>query len=92
IWAGQNGKLIADLPGTPPDRAYVLAWSPDGTLLATANTADFAVRVWDVTAQQVVATLTGHTDYVNALAWSPDGQLLASGSSDGTVRLWQLSR
>ncbi|MEK7785058.1 MAG: hypothetical protein AAB658_06470 [Chloroflexota bacterium] len=92
IWAVQNGKPIADLPGTPPDRAYVLAWSPDGTLLATANTADFAVRVWDVTAQQVVATLTGHTDYVNALAWSPDGQLLASGSSDGTVRLWQLSR
>jgi len=32
--------------------------------------------------------LTGHEDKVNSIAYSPDSLFLASGSSDGTVRLW----
>ncbi len=33
-------------------------------------------------------TLGGHTDAVNGVAYSPDGTRIASGSSDGTVRVW----
>lgn len=35
-------------------------------------------------------TLRGHTGYVSALAFSHDGRRLVSGSTDGTVRLWQV--
>jgi WD40 repeat protein len=39
----------------------------------------------------LVRTLSGHGYWVNSVAWSPDGQYLASGSSDRTVRVWDVA-
>lgn len=64
-----------------------VAFSPDGTILASAWH-DGTIRLWDVATHQQIATLTGHIDAATAVAWSPDGQTLASGSVDNTVRVW----
>jgi WD40 repeat protein len=66
---------------------HALAFSPDGTRLASAGK-DGVVRLWDVRAWQPWATLTGHYLGVLALAFRPDGRWLASGGVDGSVRLW----
>jgi WD40 repeat protein len=34
---------------------------------------------------------TGHTDEVNSVAFSPAGDILASGSSDNTVKVWDVN-
>ena len=35
--------------------------------------------------------LTGHLDSVNSVAFSPDGDTIASGSSDDTIKLWDVA-
>jgi WD40 repeat protein len=41
---------------------------------------------------QETAALAGHTGPVNAVAFSPGGTILATGSSDETIRLWDMVR
>jgi WD40 repeat protein len=83
-----TGERLRTLPAQDLRVDYV-AFSPDGTLLATGG-ADGVAGVWDPATGECLRTLTGHTGEVVAVAFSPDGRLLATASSDGTARVWDL--
>jgi WD40 repeat protein len=63
-----------------------LAFSPDGTLLASGNHGK--IRLWDVTSQRERLTFSRDTNKVIALAFLMDGKTVASVDKDGTLRLW----
>ena len=83
IWTA-DGTLMHELTGHT-NLLTAVAWSPDGTRLATAA-ADSTARLW--TAGGSLRQLTGHTTTVGAVAWSPDGARLATAAADKTARIW----
>ncbi len=66
---------------------YSVAWSPDGTRIASGGT-DSTIQIWDVRTGQRLVLYSGHVGTVYTVAWSPDGTRIASGSDDSTVQVW----
>ena len=73
------------------DKIAHLDYRPDGKRLAIATYS--RIQIWYTDHKngnrRRLRTLRGPTtQHVLSVAWSPNGNILASGSSDGTVRLW----
>jgi WD40 repeat protein/tRNA A-37 threonylcarbamoyl transferase component Bud32 len=64
-----------------------VAFSPDGSLLATGSGA--TVHVWDVATLKKVASLSDEAGQVQMVAFGPNGRLATAGG-DGIVRLWDV--
>src|SRR5439155_25946048 len=69
---------------------YASASSHDGRFLAVGTT-NHGVKVWDVPAQRLFQTLTGHPWHAYALDFSYDDQYLASSSWAGDIRVWNVA-
>jgi WD40 repeat protein/beta-lactamase regulating signal transducer with metallopeptidase domain len=78
-------RLVApEALGSAPSNASAV--SPDGSRLAVAVGAN--VVVWDLRANRLLFTLTGHTEVVNAVCFAPDGKTIATAGSDNRGIVW----
>ena len=71
-------------------RGYeVMAFSPDGRLLATSEGND--IHLWEAATGKEVRSYRGHRNEVHAMAFSANGRRLASSGTDATTVIWELS-
>nr|WP_291819724.1 hypothetical protein [Candidatus Microthrix sp.] len=61
-----------------------VAYSPDGTRIATAGH-DGTARVFDAATGEELTVCTGHNGWVSGVAYSPDGTRIATAGHDGTA-------
>lgn len=66
-----------------------LRFSPDGKWLISGNDEN-CVMIHDAETGELIQSLTGHHQRVNAISVSPDGRTIASSSDDQTLRLWHV--
>lgn len=93
LWDAANGKIIATLDAHTGS-ANSVAFSPNGKTLASGGTVQVdgpfglrgEIKLWDVDARKLTATLDGQTLLVAAVAFSPNGKTLASGGPRKLVK------
>ena len=87
LWGASRGMAREVARLVHQERVNAVAFSPDGTLVATGST-DNTARVFEARTGREVARLA-HQSFVVTVAFSPDGGLVATGSGDGTARVFE---
>jgi WD40 repeat protein len=89
IWDAETNALLGELAGHS-DYVSDVAFSADGALLASRESWNGGMRLWDVpTMRPLGEALPEMADDVYSLTFSPRGRILASGGS--AVTIWDLS-
>ena len=93
LWDFPRGRRLREI--ADPNASTLLnrgvTLSSDGKWVASISQ-DSQLRTW-TTDEGVLAigSAQTHTGYVNDVVWFPDSKSVASGSSDGTVRKWDVA-
>jgi WD40 repeat protein len=87
LWDVEAGTPLKTLEGHD-SWAESLAFSPDGSILASGDAT--TVRLWDhaTGALQTATTLSAPARGLRTQVFSPELDMIATGSDDGCVRLW----
>jgi len=101
LWEASTGREIRKLDksifGKLDNSSYgaqSLAFTPDGTTLATNDSHQGTVSLWEVATGQKLGQFEGQSwiPFPNhAVAISPDGKLLAVANVEKAVRLWEMA-
>jgi WD40 repeat protein len=90
-----SGKSPAPMVELAQEKnAQSVAWSLDGTILASGND-EGEIVIWSVSNDNQfgdpVVTIKAYQRSVIGVVFSPDGNILASASEDKTITLWDIS-
>ena len=103
IWDIAKGQQLRQINAhvqPQPAPVYCVAWTADAKQIISGSL-DKTLKLWDATSGNLVREFKaykekdfekGHRDGVFCVAFSPDGKQIASGSSDRTLKLWDVAK
>lgn len=86
-WPSRAFQMHVSGEQEKPPVVTAVSLQPGGNLLASCGD-DHLIYIWDLSNNQLVRRLEGHTDWVHTLAFSPDGHTLATAGHDRQVIFW----
>ena len=92
VWITTTGYeviTLSQMEGGHSSWVESVAFSPDGSLLATASL-DGTAMIWELARGRLLYTLSEHAAGVRDLAFSPNGRWLATLGDDWVVMLWEV--
>ncbi len=88
-----TGDRIFDIPEAHPEGITAVAWSPNGSVIASGGGfAGGPIKLWDAASGKELRKLEGHTLWISALIFSADGTKLYSAGGDQTIRIWDVEQ
>jgi len=98
LWDAARGEELKKFPETHTQEAMSVAFSPDGSRLAS-GAFDGSVKLWDPIGGECVLTFRSHVLQLYSVAWAPNPsskeslRLCSTGSGhhgrDNTIKLWE---
>ncbi len=83
---GSSSTLQFTLQGHKDNIPHI-AWSPDGSRVATASSDKKSV-IWDANTGTAIHSLNAHGGQILHISWSPDGSKVATASWDKAGAIW----
>ncbi|MCA9245828.1 MAG: PD40 domain-containing protein [Planctomycetales bacterium] len=94
-WTLERTIGAVDDPDSLADRVMALAFSPDGSLLATGSgepSRSGQLKIWNPADGQLVREIPeAHSDTIFDLAFSPDGKYVATAAADRFAKVFQVA-
>jgi WD40 repeat protein len=90
IWLwdlARGGLKLAELKGHT-EAISGIAFSPDGSVLASVSSRDKSLHLWEVPSGKELFVDVQPQAEADGVAYSPDGATIAVGYSDKKIRLW----
>ncbi|HZP82351.1 MAG TPA: c-type cytochrome domain-containing protein, partial [Chthonomonadaceae bacterium] len=90
VYDTKTWALVGKPLGGHTDVVYSVAWSPDGTRLATASQ-DKTARLWEWPSGKELQVFRDHSDAVTRVCFAPDGKSVYTASQDHNVRRFDVA-
>jgi tricorn protease-like protein len=86
VWDVESGKTVLGPIKTGHRCLNSVKYSPDATKIATGGENENAIKIWDARTGKVLSTLKHSETW--SLTWTSDQKKLISGSSNGSIRIF----
>jgi len=90
LWDARTRDMLWQIR-TGKDEVTALGFDRKGSRIATANSGDKAIRIWDrADGKELGQPMSGHRDRITDFVFADDGRTLISAGMDNTIRIWDI--